>query len=202
MSQYLVTGGAGFIGSHIVDELLRRGQRVRVLDSFDTGKRENLAFALDYEDVVLYTIHAGPIVIPAALAVGEKLNVSGKDFILSVVLGYEIGTRIGLSMQPSAERGSKVWGQQYTPFAACVTAGKLLGLNEEQMDIAFGVTGTYATVPSAYKYFGIVNERWNCAIVFNFLHFFFIDVSLVINTLRFTNNFRQINRYHSNTRLL
>jgi len=118
----------------------------------------NLAFALDYEDVVLYTIHAGPIVIPAALAVGEKNKASGKDFILAVVLGYEIGTRIGLSMQPSAERGSKVWGQQYTPFASCVSAGKLLNLNEEQMDIAFGVTGTYATVPSAYKYFGIVDE--------------------------------------------
>lgn len=40
---YLVTGGAGFIGSHIVDELVRRGEQVRVLDNFSTGKRENLA---------------------------------------------------------------------------------------------------------------------------------------------------------------
>ncbi|RPH30644.1 SDR family oxidoreductase [bacterium] len=41
---YLVTGGGGFIGSHIVEELLLRGQRVRVLDNFSTGRRENLAF--------------------------------------------------------------------------------------------------------------------------------------------------------------
>lgn len=43
MSSYLVTGGAGFIGSHLAEELLRRGERVRVVDSFITGKRYNLA---------------------------------------------------------------------------------------------------------------------------------------------------------------
>ena len=42
MSGYLVTGGAGFIGSHICEELLRRGESVAVLDNFATGKRENL----------------------------------------------------------------------------------------------------------------------------------------------------------------
>ncbi|PWT87845.1 MAG: LPS biosynthesis protein WbpP [Acidobacteria bacterium] len=42
MEKYLVTGGAGFIGSHIVETLLQKGQCVRVLDNFDTGTRENL----------------------------------------------------------------------------------------------------------------------------------------------------------------
>jgi UDP-glucose 4-epimerase len=42
MAIYLVTGGAGFIGSNIVQELLHRGEQVRVLDNFSTGKRENL----------------------------------------------------------------------------------------------------------------------------------------------------------------
>ena len=40
--KFLVTGGAGFIGSNIVEELLHRGESVRVLDNFSTGKRENL----------------------------------------------------------------------------------------------------------------------------------------------------------------
>ena len=43
MATYLVTGGAGFIGSHMVEELVRRGETVRVLDNLATGKAANLA---------------------------------------------------------------------------------------------------------------------------------------------------------------
>ena len=41
--KYLITGGAGFIGSHIAQNLLERGETVRILDNFSTGKRENIA---------------------------------------------------------------------------------------------------------------------------------------------------------------
>ena len=43
MALYLVTGGAGFIGSHLAEELVRRGEHVRVVDNLVTGKRQNLA---------------------------------------------------------------------------------------------------------------------------------------------------------------
>ena len=43
MASYLVTGGAGFIGSHLTEELVRRGHSVRVADSLITGKRQNIA---------------------------------------------------------------------------------------------------------------------------------------------------------------
>ena len=42
MARYLITGGAGFIGSHLVDSLLARGHHVRVLDDLSTGRIEKL----------------------------------------------------------------------------------------------------------------------------------------------------------------
>jgi len=49
---YLVTGGAGFIGSNIVEALVRRGERVRVLDNLSTGSRANLEAIADRVDFV------------------------------------------------------------------------------------------------------------------------------------------------------
>ncbi len=51
-SSVLVTGGAGFIGSHLAERLLRDGHRVRVLDNFATGKRENLAPFVDEIEMI------------------------------------------------------------------------------------------------------------------------------------------------------
>lgn len=48
---YLVTGGAGFIGSHMVSALVEAGHRVRVVDNFSTGKRENVAHVADRIDL-------------------------------------------------------------------------------------------------------------------------------------------------------
>ena len=72
MASYLVTGGAGFIGSHIAEELLRRGERVRIADSFITGKRENLAHLAGVELV------EGDL---ADLAVAQRA-VAGIDYVL------------------------------------------------------------------------------------------------------------------------
>ena len=60
--RYLVTGGAGFIGSNIVDELLRRGHQVVVLDDLSTGKESNLAHVRDRIELRIGTITDLPTV--------------------------------------------------------------------------------------------------------------------------------------------
>ncbi|HEY7195356.1 MAG TPA: SDR family oxidoreductase [Gemmatimonadales bacterium] len=72
MSHFLVTGGAGFIGSHLSEELVRRGHRVRVADNFSSGKRANLAHVSGVEIV------EGDIADPAF----AKRAVEGCEFVL------------------------------------------------------------------------------------------------------------------------
>ncbi len=72
MANYLVTGGAGFIGSHLAEELVRRGERVRVVDNLVTGKRQNLAHIKSVEFI------EGDL---ADLDVAHRA-VSGMDYVL------------------------------------------------------------------------------------------------------------------------
>jgi len=67
-----VTGGAGFIGSHIVEELLRRGESVRIADDFSTGRRENLPAQGKAELV------EGDLADPAV----ARKAVDGSDFVI------------------------------------------------------------------------------------------------------------------------
>ncbi len=71
--KYLVTGGAGFIGSNLVAELLNRGHQVRVLDNFATGRRENILPFLDRIELIEGDLRSYHIVREA---------VDGVDFIL------------------------------------------------------------------------------------------------------------------------
>ena len=71
--RYLVTGGAGFIGSNIVDELVRRGASVTVLDDFSAGKESNLAGVRDK-----INLHVGSI---TDLSVTQKAC-EGADYVI------------------------------------------------------------------------------------------------------------------------
>jgi UDP-glucose 4-epimerase len=73
MATYLVTGGAGFIGSNIVDELLERGDTVRVLDDFSTGREENVRHFAEKVELIRGDIRDGDDVDRA---------VKGVDFVV------------------------------------------------------------------------------------------------------------------------
>ncbi len=87
--RYVVTGGAGFIGSHLVEHLVGGGHHVTVLDDFSSGKRANIAKWLDRIALV-----EGSITDPATCA----RAIDGADFVLheaAVPVGAEVGERSG-----------------------------------------------------------------------------------------------------------
>ncbi len=103
MAFYLVTGGAGFIGSHLAEELLRRGHRVRIADNFVTGKRHNIAHLRDAEvfegdladpafaqravEAVDYVLHQAAIPsVPRSIEDPWPSNRSNVDATLSVLI--------------------------------------------------------------------------------------------------------------------
>lgn len=88
--------------------------------------------------------HLGCVVVPAALAVAEAVGASGRDLLLSVILGYDVMGRVGEAVcLPRLEtpfHGTGTTG----PFGAAASAAKLLGLSVTETANAFGVAGTAA----------------------------------------------------------
>ncbi len=85
MVHCLVTGGAGFIGSHLVERLLERGDRVRVVDDFSTGSVRNLDRVMDHSEL---EIQDGSITDPAFL----EASIDGIDrvFHLAAAVGVKL----------------------------------------------------------------------------------------------------------------
>lgn len=86
-------------------------------------------------------VHAGAVVIPTALSVGEKMNSSGKELITSIVLGYEVIYRIARSINPNQIRKGFHPSSTCGIFGAAAVAGKLLGLNKDSITNALGLAG-------------------------------------------------------------
>jgi UDP-N-acetylglucosamine/UDP-N-acetyl-alpha-D-glucosaminouronate 4-epimerase len=79
--RYLVTGGAGFVGSHIVDELLRRGHSVVVLDDLSTGSEENLAGVRSEIDLRIGTITDLAMVQSACVGVDYVIHLAARTSV-------------------------------------------------------------------------------------------------------------------------
>ncbi|MBI4373178.1 MAG: SDR family NAD(P)-dependent oxidoreductase, partial [Candidatus Omnitrophica bacterium] len=85
MAKCLVTGGAGFIGSHIVDRLVAEGHQVRVYDDLSTGKRENLAHLEPKIELILGDIREKDALQKAANGVDHVFHVAAIRAVLRSV---------------------------------------------------------------------------------------------------------------------
>ena len=109
------------------------------------------------------TVHPGCVVIPAALAIAEAINASGKDLLVAIASGYEIVARIGMAAQGTQqERGFHPTGTCGV-FGAAAAAGKLYGLSKQQLNMAFGIAGSFTGGLLEYQSNGAWTKRLNPA---------------------------------------
>lgn len=81
MSRWLVTGGAGFIGSHVVERLVRDGQDIVVLDDLSTGKRENLAAVLNQIELQVADIRDEAVIAQACRGIDIILHLAAQGSV-------------------------------------------------------------------------------------------------------------------------
>lgn len=101
--------------------------------------------ALDYDDVN-FSMHGHPTVtvVPALLALGEQRKASGRLFVESFVAGYETAGRIGQLVEPSHYARGFHATATVGSFSATAAAGRMLGLDDKQLAVAFGIAATQA----------------------------------------------------------
>lgn len=88
--------------------------------------------------------HAGAVIVPTALVMGQEWNCSGRDILAAVVLGYEVVYRIASHMNPKQINKGFHPSSNCDVFGAMAVAGKLMGLNEVQLANGLGQAGMLA----------------------------------------------------------
>ncbi len=131
-----------------INAALANGTMAHGVDADDSGARPSWA-------------HPGACINPAALAVAEAVGATGKQLIEGIVAGYEISCRVDSSGYPGfRNRGFHATGIAGT-IGAVATAGKILGLDEEQMVNAFGLAGTQAAGLEEWLTTGDMSKRFH-----------------------------------------
>lgn len=143
------TGPGSIVLAHAAEQ---RGDHSTVIGLGERKSTQPAAFAngaishiTETDDVHRGAVlHPGVVVIPAALAVAERLGANGRDFLSAVVLGYEVVIRVGESVGTSHYYH---WHNTSTcgTFGSAAAGGWLLGLSRRQMAWALGNAGSLSS---------------------------------------------------------
>jgi 2-methylcitrate dehydratase PrpD len=131
---------------------------LRASDAALVNGTSSHAFELD--DYHNAKLHPGAVVIPAALAMAEKLDSSGEQLVTAIAAGYEVMIRSSLALDPSAAR---LRGWHLTgvcgPFGAAAACAVLMGLGAERTAWALGLAGTQGAGLWAFNADGTMSKR-------------------------------------------
>ena len=181
MQNSLVTGGAGFIGSHLVEALLARGDKVRVLDNFSTGKEENLTDFLEQVELIRGDLlneadlkravkgmdnifhQAAFVSVPQSLEEPDRcfeVNVTGTNRLLSISRDEGVKRVILASSaavygeNPTVPLSENINPEPLSPYAASKRIGEIYAhLFTSQLDLDV----------TALRYFNVYGPRQNPA---------------------------------------
>jgi 2-methylcitrate dehydratase PrpD len=118
--------------------------------------------SFDFDDYHMTKIHPGAVVVPAALAIGEKDHVDGKRLLTAMTAGYETMVHISRAVNPGASR-LKGWHLTGTcgTFAAAAAVGRLWGFDTDTMASALGMAGTQSAGLWAFTADGSYSKRFH-----------------------------------------
>ena len=104
-------------------------------------------------------VHSNSVVLPAMLAVMQNRSVTGAEMLLATILGYEVGTRVGLSLH-GPQMLTRGWhsGAVFGGPAAAASAGRLLELNAAGFEDAIGISATQAAGLMAAQFESMVKR--------------------------------------------
>ncbi|WP_209647440.1 MmgE/PrpD family protein, partial [Sinorhizobium mexicanum] len=112
------------------------------------------ASMLSLDDSYVLFGHPGNSIIPAALAVAEEVNSSGKALIAAIVGGYEMSLRLGTAMRSTEGRNRQVSGlATWQIFGACTATSLLHRFSAGQIADAYGLTPMHAPLPFGQKFY-------------------------------------------------
>ncbi len=118
------------------------------------------AHAFELDDYHNAKLHPGAVVIPAAIAVAERLNSTGAELVTAIAAGYEVMIRSSLALNPTAAR---LRGWHLTgvcgPFGAAAACASLMKLSTEQCAWALGLGGTQGAGLWAFNADGTMSKR-------------------------------------------